>query len=221
METICLTESKANIHCTKEVEIYSTGTIMTNEFCNDGSVKPNWSGDHIKIQPCCQVRAMSIWSTWILAPSSGFQMDLGCQESLSRSWISSSSRCHRRNGSKGRTFLWCHQSTTLSGYAQVSVQSGCQHPLVLLDSCPDDQQNYHHPGHQLSHLPLQVLTATPNSRTACKFGFPSYCTISSGPATGQKIIKGLHPTSKHPKEGEAYWKQYFIRRRMLSSYLLL
>ena len=37
-----------------------TGTISTNEFCIDGSIKPKQiqSGDHVKIQHGCQIRTM-------------------------------------------------------------------------------------------------------------------------------------------------------------------
>ena len=43
-----------------EWAVYSTGTISTNEFCNDGSIKPKQirSGDHVKVQPGCQIRTM-------------------------------------------------------------------------------------------------------------------------------------------------------------------
>lgn len=50
-----ITIAKSKSLILNEWAVYSTGTISTNEFCNDVSVIPKeiQSGDHIKIQPGC------------------------------------------------------------------------------------------------------------------------------------------------------------------------
>ena len=170
-----ITIAKSKSLILNEWAVYSTGTISTNEIVNDVSVIPKeiQSGDHIKIQPGCQVRTMQ--NLIYMENEDKFSL-----QPLVFQWTWDAKEFFLDHGSQavqdaiGEMELMDRRIAMESRYAQdgfakdagqQQCQPRCQHPLVLLNTGIDDHWNHPDPGHRICHLSLQVLQDAPNSRT--------------------------------------------------------
>ena len=68
---------------------------------------------------------------WILSPTIGVQMELGCWKTLSKTWLTSSTWTHCSYGPKGRSILWCHESPTALRRIE---NSGWQHSHLFFST---------------------------------------------------------------------------------------